>query len=75
MTNTDEFVENAGLIILKMRTKHGLSLRTLSTMTGIESSYLNKMELGKKPVSLKALKRIGDALGYDTKVKVERRKT
>lgn len=70
MSNEDVEIENAGQIILKMRTKHGMSLRTLADKTGTDYSYLSKMEKGTRKVSLKMLKRIGDVLGYDTKVRV-----
>lgn len=64
-------VDNAGEIIRQLRVEHGMSLRSLAKLANIDASYLSKMEKGTQPVSIKILRKIGDALGYDMKVALD----
>lgn len=49
--------------IREWREKRGLTLEQLAELSHISSSYLQRMEVGERNVSLKSLSRISDALG------------
>ena len=54
-----------GKRIAELRKEKGLSQFKLAQLTGIDSSNIGKIELGKYNPSLEILSRIGDALGVE----------
>lgn len=51
-----------GDVIREVRTKQGMSLRTLSQKTSVSLGYLSEIELGKKEVSSEVIQCIADGL-------------
>ena len=54
-----------GKRIAELRKERGLSQNKLAQLTGIDSSNIGKIELGKYNPSLDILSRIGDVLGVE----------
>ena len=54
-----------GKRIAELRKERGLSQFQLAQLTGIDSSNIGKIELGKYNPSLEILSRIGNALGVE----------
>lgn len=51
-----------GKRIAELRKERGLSQAKLAQLTGIQSSYIGQIELGKYDVGISMLSKIGDAL-------------
>lgn len=52
-----------GKRIAELRKEKGLSQAKLAQLTGIHSSYIGQIELGKYDVGIETLSKIGEALG------------
>lgn len=52
-----------GKRIAELRKERGLSQARLAQLTGIHSSYIGQVELGKYDVGIETLSKIGEALG------------
>jgi len=64
--------DNFGLMVLHLRNKLGLSLKALSEMTGISTSYINRIEKGeRKTPSIKIIESLANALCVDKSVLLE----
>lgn len=61
-------IENAGMLIKKMREEKGLTLRELGELTGVNQSNIAKMEKDRIPLPLKKLQLFGEVMGFDMKV-------
>lgn len=53
-----------GETLQRLRTAHGLSLRTLATRTGFSPSFVSQVENGQTSPSIASLDRLADALGF-----------
>ncbi len=60
-----DFSKNLGQIIRQRRLMAGLTLQQLSTMSGVSSSHLGRIERGKRFPSASILRKIAKPLGFD----------
>lgn len=58
-------MKQIGLQIRKIREEKKLSLEELGKRIGITKGYMSKLETGQKPINLKNLHLIANALGVD----------
>jgi transcriptional regulator with XRE-family HTH domain len=58
-------MESVGKQIRKIREEKEIKLKDLATKLGFTHGYLSKLETGKKPISLKNMQNIADALGCE----------
>ncbi|MFC1943011.1 helix-turn-helix domain-containing protein [Chloroflexota bacterium] len=58
-------MDHLGRIIKQQRTAMGLTLRDLTTTSGISSSHLGRIERGERLPSAHILRRIAQPLGFD----------
>lgn len=56
-------MENIGLGLKNLRTRHGLSQRRLAAMSGVSNATISLIEHGRTDPSLGLLKRVLDAMG------------
>ena len=61
---------NIGQQIGMLRKKHGLTIRELSELSGINSSNISKIENGKYNVSIDIIERICKSLGASVKIDI-----
>lgn len=61
---------NIGQQIAMLRKKHGLTIRELSELSGINSSNISKIENGKYNVSIDIIERICKSLGANVKIDI-----
>ena len=61
---------NIGQQIAMLRKKHGLTIRELSELSGINSSNISKIENGKYNVSIDIIERICKSLGASVKIDI-----
>lgn len=59
-----------GQQIAMLRKKHGLTIRELSELSGINSSNISKIENGKYNVSIDIIERICKSLGASVKIDI-----
>ena len=59
----DEFLQNFGNNIRKIRESKGLTQEAIAFMAGLSRSYYTELELGKRNPSLLNIKKLADALG------------
>jgi transcriptional regulator with XRE-family HTH domain len=64
----DVEIENAGLLVKKMREAKGLTLRELGVLTGVNQSNIAKMEKDRIPLPLKKLQLFGEVMGYNMRI-------
>ena len=64
-TNKDYSSQNLGRIIKQQRIITGLTLRELSTSSGVSSSHLGRVERGERFPSAHVLRRIAKHLGFE----------
>lgn len=58
-------MKEVGMRIREIREEKKLSLEELGNRIGITKSYMSRLETGKKPINLKNLHLIAEALGVD----------
>ena len=61
---------NIGQQIAVLRKKHGLTIRELSELSGINSSNISKIENGKYNISIDIIERICKSLGASVKIDI-----
>ena len=61
---------NIGQQIAMLRKKHGLTIRELSELSGINSSNISKIENGKYNISIDIIERICKSLGASVKIDI-----
>jgi transcriptional regulator with XRE-family HTH domain len=61
---------NIGQQIAMLRKKHGLTIRELSELSGINSSNISKIENGKYNISIDIIERICKSLGANVKIDI-----
>ena len=61
---------NIGQQIAMLRKKHGLTIRELSELSGINSSNISKIENGKYNISIDIIERICKSLGATVKIDI-----
>lgn len=61
---------NIGQQIAMIRKKHGLTIRELSELSGINSSNISKIENGKYNISIDIIERICKSLGASVKIDI-----
>lgn len=59
-----------GQQIAMLRKKHGLTIRELSELSGINSSNISKIENGKYNISIDIIERICKSLGANVKIDI-----
>lgn len=59
-----------GQQIVMLRKKHGLTIRELSELSGINSSNISKIENGKYNISIDIIERICKSLGANVKIDI-----
>lgn len=62
MIDEEEIIQKFASRVKKLREKKGLTLVDLEIATGIDESYLSKIELGKKNVSIVILTKLAKGL-------------
>ena len=55
--------QNLGEIVRRLRTAHGLSVRTLASRAGFSPSFISQVEHNQASPSIASLQRLADALG------------
>lgn len=63
MISEEEIIKKFANRVKKLREEKGLTLVDLEVATGIDESYLSKIELGKKNISIVILTKLAKGLG------------